>query len=90
MRPCAIPGFSTLNKILQVFLFRIQFAMVFMLCTVVYKFYENSVVKAFMSSELGFAVRFGHCLRSLDPLELDESGPARAISLTSRCRAPCP
>jgi hypothetical protein len=64
VRPCAMPGFGTLAKVLQEFLFQIQSLSVFILCILVYEFYENSAVKAFMSSQVGFALRFGHILRS--------------------------
>ena len=59
-----MPGFGTLATALQVFLFQIRLAPVFVLCTLIYEFYENSAVKTFMSSPVGLVVRFGHSLRS--------------------------
>jgi hypothetical protein len=53
-----------LQKALQVSLFQIRLVIVFMLCILVYQSNENSAVKAFVSSQVGFAVGFGHCLRS--------------------------
>jgi hypothetical protein len=58
-----MPEFGTLATASQVFLFQIRLVIVFMLCTLLHEFYENSAVKAFMSLQVEFAARFGHCLR---------------------------